>query len=133
MPLKLIQSKSFDNQCSIFITESPQNNASCSKIVKDIKIDSLTPEITIGAKVTLVCYWETNCLPINYILFLNKGKVQGPAVQSMEEQKVVFNTTIHSNSQLGPYKCKADNPNRNMTAIYSPGFNFTLRGTCIFQ
>ncbi|XP_026566968.1 allergin-1 [Pseudonaja textilis] len=101
--------------------ELPQN---CSKIVKDVKIYSPTPEITIGAKVTLVCYWETDCLPMNYILFLNRGKVQGPAPQSMKKQKVVFNITIHSISQLGPYKCKAGN---KYEAAYSPGFNFTLR------
>ncbi|XP_058029428.1 uncharacterized protein LOC131193357 [Ahaetulla prasina] len=107
--------------------ESPQNNASCSKIVKGIKIYSPTPEITIGAKVKLVCYLETNCLPINYTLFLKKKRVQGPAPQSMKKQKVEFNTTIHSNSQLGPYKCKADYLNRTMASTYSPAFNFTLR------
>ncbi|XP_029139367.1 allergin-1 [Protobothrops mucrosquamatus] len=116
-----MQCELFDNQCSIYITESPQN---CSKIVKVMKIYSPTPEITIGGKVTLVCYWETDCLPINHVLFLNKTRVQGPAPQSMKEEKVVFNITIHSSIQLGPYKCKAEY--RNITA-YSLGFNFTLR------
>ncbi|XP_070592874.1 allergin-1 [Erythrolamprus reginae] len=107
--------------------ESPQNNASCSKTAKDIKIYSPTSEIIIGANVTLMCYWKTNCLPINYNLFLNKVRVQGPALQSMKEQKVVFNLTIQSNNQLGPYKCKADNLNISMASLYSPPFNFTLR------
>ncbi|XP_039182729.1 allergin-1 [Crotalus tigris] len=102
-------------------SQSPQN---CSKVAKVIKIYSPIPEITIGGKVTLVCYWETDCLPINYVLFLNKIRVQGPAPQSMKEEKVVFNITIHSSSQLGPYKCKAEY--RNIVA-YSLGFNFTLR------
>ncbi|XP_032068013.1 allergin-1-like [Thamnophis elegans] len=104
--------------------ESSQNASSCSK---DIKIYSPTPEITIGANVTVVCYWETDhCLPINYTLFLNKGRVQGPVLQSTKEQKVLFNTTIHSNSQLGPYKCKAGYMREE---AYGPGFNFTLKAT----
>ncbi|KAM6471701.1 allergin-1 isoform 2-T3 [Liasis olivaceus] len=104
--------------------ELSQNVTSCSKSVKDLKIYSPTPETTIGGNVTLECYWETDCLPIDYTLFLNKMRALRPATQNRREEKVIFNFTINSSSELGQYKCKAEG---KIEPAYSQGFNFTLR------
>ncbi|XP_063149011.1 allergin-1 [Candoia aspera] len=105
-------------------SELPQNVTSCSTFVKKLKIYSPTPETTIGGNVSLECSWETNCLQIKYTLFLNKMRALYPATQNRREEKIIFNFTIDSSSELGEYKCKAE---RGTEARYSSGFNFTLR------
>ncbi|XP_025024398.1 allergin-1 [Python bivittatus] len=108
--------------------ELSQNVTSCSKFMKGLKIYSPTPETTIGGNVTLECYWETDCLPINYTLFLNKMRALRPATQNRREEKVIFNFTVNSSSELGQYKCKAEG---KIEPAYSQGFNFTLRDAVI--
>ncbi|XP_016851242.1 allergin-1 isoform X7 [Anolis carolinensis] len=95
---------------------------SCLKDLQDLEIYSPFSEIAIGKNVTLECRSQKGCLPINYTLYLNTTKMQH-TIQRKAEEKVVFNITINSISDVGEYKCKA----QNNGSKYSPGFTFTLR------
>lgn len=78
---------------------------------------------------TLKCFSETGSLPINYTLYKGKDRVLPRASKNKKGEEAEFNFTINLISELGEYKCKAEN--RIGKHKYSLGFNFTLRGTCV--
>ncbi|XP_015279144.1 PREDICTED: allergin-1 [Gekko japonicus] len=88
-------------------------------------ISSPSTEVAIGENVTLKCSSETGSLPINYTLYKGIDRVLPPASKNKKGEEAAFHFTINSISELGEYKCKAENKfNKNK---YSLGFNFTLR------
>ncbi|XP_039358403.1 allergin-1 isoform X6 [Mauremys reevesii] len=89
-------------------------------------LTTTTSQVRIGQNVTLSCHSENGSSPINYVFFkgrktmLSKISMQGKAA-------AVLNVTINSSSDLGDYKCKAENNIPNNTK-YSNSLNFTLAG-----
>ncbi|KAL8163558.1 UNVERIFIED_CONTAM: hypothetical protein K2H54_030213 [Gekko kuhli] len=88
-------------------------------------INSPSTEAAIGENVTLKCSSETGSPPINYTLYKGTDRVLPPASKKKKGEEAAFHFTMNSISELGEYKCKAENKfNENK---YSLGFNFTLR------
>lgn len=94
-------------------------------------MDSPSSEATIGRNVTLECVSQNHSPPINYTLYMGDRKIQPTAIKYKAGEKAVFHFVISSDQELGVYKCKVQNKCRNATQ-YTHGFNFTLRGMCIF-
>ncbi|KAH0629295.1 hypothetical protein JD844_011249 [Phrynosoma platyrhinos] len=108
--------------------DPPENIISCSEPVRDLEIYSPVSETEVGGNVTLECKSSAKCLPINYTLLFKKTKALRHAIRTKEEDRMVFNFTINSTSELGEYKCKAQYRfNDAAKSKYSHGFNFTLR------
>ncbi|KAI6075725.1 Allergin-1 isoform X2 [Aix galericulata] len=76
-----------------------------------------------GQNATLSCLSEKGHLPITYIFF--KGKRSISQVKMKKKEAAVTFVLINSCSDLGTYKCRAENNFRNTTK-YSNSFNFTL-------
>ncbi|XP_044305496.1 uncharacterized protein LOC123033129 [Varanus komodoensis] len=95
-------------------------DTSCSEPERNPHIFSPSSETTLGAHVTIECS-SNSCLPINFVLFLNKSTHAGG--MSKTHKKVIFNLTINSINELGEYKCKTN----TTKGRYSSGFSFTLR------
>ncbi|NXI91762.1 MILR1 protein, partial [Psophia crepitans] len=87
-------------------------------------LSSPTSQVKKGQKVTLSCLSENGSLPITYIFFKGKQSISTPAKMQKREAAVIF-LFINSSSDLGIYKCRAENSFRNNTK-YSNSFNFTL-------
>ncbi|XP_042309537.1 allergin-1 isoform X1 [Sceloporus undulatus] len=118
----------YSNGFNFTLKDQSKDVISCSDPVSDLEIYSPVSETEVGGKVTLECKSTARCLPINYTLFFKKDKALRRATKNKEEERIVFNFTINSTSELGEYKCRARNrfnyaPNNK----YSHGFNFTLR------
>ncbi|NXW57877.1 MILR1 protein, partial [Eurystomus gularis] len=77
-----------------------------------------------GRKVTLSCLSENGSLPITYVFFKGTQSISRPVMMQKREAAVVF-SFINSSSDLGTYKCRAENSFPNNTK-YSNSFNFTL-------
>uniref|UniRef100_A0A8C3CNY0 Mast cell immunoglobulin like receptor 1 n=1 Tax=Cairina moschata TaxID=8855 RepID=A0A8C3CNY0_CAIMO len=76
-----------------------------------------------GQNATLSCLSEKGHLPITYTFF--KGKQSISQVKMKKKEAAVTFVLINSCSDLGTYKCRAENNFRNTTK-YSNSFNFTL-------
>nr|XP_060619089.1 allergin-1 isoform X2 [Anolis sagrei ordinatus] len=100
----------------------------CSDPASSLEISSPVSEIVLGENVTLECKSVAKCLPMYYSLFLNKHKERFTAVKNKEEERIVFNFTITSSSQLGEYKCRTQSRLKDpSTNKYSRAFNFVLK------
>ncbi|XP_067403912.1 allergin-1 [Emydura macquarii macquarii] len=87
-------------------------------------LSTTTSQVRIGQNVTLSCHSENGSTPIKYIFF--KGnKTISPIISLQGKAVAVLNVTINSPSDLGNYKCKAENKIPNNTK-YSNNLNFTL-------
>uniref|UniRef100_A0A674IHR3 Mast cell immunoglobulin like receptor 1 n=1 Tax=Terrapene triunguis TaxID=2587831 RepID=A0A674IHR3_9SAUR len=92
-------------------------------------LSTTTSQVRIGQNVTLSCHSENGSSPINYIFF--KGKKSMSSRISMQgKAAAVLNVTINSPTDLGDYKCKAENNIPNNTK-YSNSLTFTLAGMCL--
>ncbi|KAM9177911.1 allergin-1 isoform 3-T5 [Mergus octosetaceus] len=76
-----------------------------------------------GQNATLSCLSEKGHLPITYTFF--KGKQSIYQVKMQKKEAAVIFVLINSCSDLGTYKCRAENSFRDITK-YSNSFNFTL-------
>ncbi|KAJ6656414.1 hypothetical protein lerEdw1_003702, partial [Lerista edwardsae] len=103
----------------------------CSRPVSKPTIDSPSSEATIGRNVTLECISQNHSSPINYTLYRGDKKMLTTVIRHKAGKKAVFHFVINSDRELGVYKCKVENQCKNATR-YTLGFNFTLRGMCIF-
>ncbi|KFO07682.1 Allergin-1, partial [Balearica regulorum gibbericeps] len=92
--------------------------------ISKLVLSSPTSQVKKGQKVTLSCLSETGSLPITYIFFKGKQNIS-PPVKMQKREAAVIHLFINSSSDLGTYKCKAENSFRNNTK-YSNSFNFTL-------
>uniref|UniRef100_A0A8C2UHA0 Ig-like domain-containing protein n=1 Tax=Coturnix japonica TaxID=93934 RepID=A0A8C2UHA0_COTJA len=84
-----------------------------------------TLEVVMYQNVSLSCHSDSGSPPIRYTLF--KQRQQVSALNRTDLTPVVFNLTINSASDLGEYKCKAENEISNGEK-YSRSLNFTLKG-----
>ncbi|TFK03659.1 DNA replication complex GINS protein PSF1 [Platysternon megacephalum] len=87
-------------------------------------LSTTTSQVRIGQNVTLSCHSENGSSPINYIFFKGR-KTMSSKISMQEKAAAVLNVTINSPSDLGDYKCKAENNIPNNTK-YSNSLNFTL-------
>lgn len=84
-----------------------------------------TLEVVMKQKVSLSCRLDSGSPPVRYTLFKNRQKVS--ALNRTDLTPVLFNLTINSASDVGEYKCKAQNEISN-SEKYSRSLNFTLKG-----
>uniref|UniRef100_A0A8C2V855 MILR1 n=1 Tax=Chinchilla lanigera TaxID=34839 RepID=A0A8C2V855_CHILA len=83
-------------------------------------LNSRTPVITRGQNVSLFCSNENRSLQITYSLFLGQKHV---ATKKGKGEPVIFNLTISTPGEVGPYKCKAEVFN---CPKYSLDFSFRM-------
>uniref|UniRef100_A0A8B9BWZ3 Ig-like domain-containing protein n=2 Tax=Anser TaxID=8842 RepID=A0A8B9BWZ3_9AVES len=86
-------------------------------------LSSPTSQAKKGQNATLSCLSEKGSLPITYTFFKDKRRIS-QLVKMQKEAAVTF-VLINTSSDLGTYKCRAENSFRNSTK-YSNSFNFTL-------
>ncbi|CAM4661016.1 allergin-1 isoform X1 [Caretta caretta] len=87
-------------------------------------LSTTTSQVRIGQNVTLSCHSENGSSPINYIFFKGR-KTMSSRIPMQGKAAAVLNVIINSPSDLGDYKCKAENNIPNTTK-YSNSLNFTL-------
>ncbi|XP_072270205.1 allergin-1 isoform X1 [Pyxicephalus adspersus] len=100
---------------------SGATNASRQK--SELKLIPGSSYTTIGKTETVQCLSRNGSSPITYTLFHNK-KAKGTVTVSGWDG-ATFNVTIHNETNLGVYQCKANNS--VSTDKYSQKFNFTLQ------
>ncbi|XP_075760027.1 allergin-1 [Pelodiscus sinensis] len=100
------------------------NGKDCAPL-SNPELKSLQPslEIEIGQNVTLSCLCTNGALPINYTFFRNQSLLS--IITMKDRNPALHNLTINSASDLGEYKCKAENRNVN-SSKYSTGLTFTF-------
>ncbi|NXT80771.1 MILR1 protein, partial [Zapornia atra] len=82
-----------------------------------------TLNVVMNQNVTLSCQPNTGSPPVTYILFKHNQKVS--TLNRPDLTPALFNLTINSASDLGEYKCKAEN-NITSGGKYSNSLIFTL-------
>ncbi|NXJ75892.1 MILR1 protein, partial [Trogon melanurus] len=82
-----------------------------------------TLNVVMNQNVTLSCHSNSGSPPVRYTLFKHSQKVS--ASHRPDLTPSLFNLTINSASDLGEYKCKAEN-NISRGEKYSNSLNFTL-------
>ncbi|NXX12307.1 MILR1 protein, partial [Podargus strigoides] len=82
-----------------------------------------TLNVVKNQNMTLSCHSDSGSLPIRYTLFKRNQKVS--TLNRTDSTPGLFNLTISSASDLGEYKCKAEN-NIMSGGKYSNSLNFTL-------
>uniref|UniRef100_U3IN47 Ig-like domain-containing protein n=1 Tax=Anas platyrhynchos platyrhynchos TaxID=8840 RepID=U3IN47_ANAPP len=87
-------------------------------------LHSPTSQVKKGQNATLSCLSEKGNLPITYTFFKGKQSISRPVKMQKKEAAVTF-VLINSCSDLGTYKCRAQN-NFHNTTKYSNSFNFIL-------
>uniref|UniRef100_A0A8C3XMY7 Ig-like domain-containing protein n=1 Tax=Chelydra serpentina TaxID=8475 RepID=A0A8C3XMY7_CHESE len=92
-------------------------------------LNTTTSQVKIGQNVNLSCYSENGSSPINYTFFKGRKNVSS-RIPRQGKVAAVLNVIINSRSDLGDYKCKAENNIPNTTK-YSNSLNFTLAGMCL--
>ncbi|XP_015735045.1 allergin-1 isoform X2 [Coturnix japonica] len=100
--------------------------AHCREVLSNPRLTPLhgTLEVVMYQNVSLSCHSDSGSPPIRYTLF--KQRQQVSALNRTDLTPVVFNLTINSASDLGEYKCKAENEISNGEK-YSRSLNFTLK------
>lgn len=84
-----------------------------------------TLEVGMNQNVSLSCHSDSGSPPVRYTLFKHSQKVS--ALNKTDLTPALFNLTINSASDVGEYKCKAENEISNGEK-YSRSLNFTLKG-----
>ncbi|KFQ00269.1 Allergin-1, partial [Leptosomus discolor] len=79
--------------------------------------------VVMNQNVTLSCHLDSGSPPVRYTLFRQNQKVS--TLNRTDLTPGLFNLTINSASDVGEYKCKAQN-NISRDGKYSNGLNFTL-------
>ncbi|NXT21789.1 MILR1 protein, partial [Syrrhaptes paradoxus] len=82
-----------------------------------------TLNVVMKQNVTLSCHSESGSPPVRYTLFKHNQKVS--TLKRPDLTPSLFNLTINSASDVGEYKCKAEN-NNTRGGKYSKSLNFTL-------
>ncbi|XP_030317477.1 allergin-1 [Calypte anna] len=82
-----------------------------------------TLNVEMNQNVTLSCLSDSGSPPVTYTLFKHNQKVS--ALTKPDLTPALFNLTITSASDVGEYKCKAEN-NNSSGGKYSRSLNFTL-------
>ncbi|NXU75576.1 MILR1 protein, partial [Oreotrochilus melanogaster] len=83
-----------------------------------------TLNVVMNQNVTLSCLSDSGSPPVTYTLFKHNQKVS--ALTKPDMTPGLFNLTITSASDVGEYKCKAEN-NNSSGGKYSKSLNFTLQ------
>ncbi|NXA36003.1 MILR1 protein, partial [Eudromia elegans] len=82
-----------------------------------------TSEVIMNQNVSLSCHSDSASPPVRYILF--KGKQKVATLNRTDLTPAMFNLTINSASDVGEYKCKAENT-ISSNGKYSKPVNLTL-------
>ncbi|XP_010001087.1 PREDICTED: allergin-1 [Chaetura pelagica] len=82
-----------------------------------------TLNVVMNQDVTLSCHSDSGSPPVRYTLFKDSQKVS--TLNRPDLTPGLFNLTINSASDIGEYKCKAEN-NISSGRKYSNSLNFTL-------
>ncbi|XP_075025617.1 allergin-1 [Calonectris borealis] len=82
-----------------------------------------TLNVVMNQNVTLSCHSDSGSPPVRYTLFKCSQKVS--TLNRPDLTPGLFNLTINSASDVGEYKCKAEN-NISSSGKYSNSLNFTL-------
>uniref|UniRef100_A0A8C8BEM4 Ig-like domain-containing protein n=1 Tax=Otus sunia TaxID=257818 RepID=A0A8C8BEM4_9STRI len=83
-----------------------------------------TLNVVMNQNVSLSCHSDSGSPPVRYTLFKHSQKVT--TLVRPDLSPGLFNLTINSASDVGEYKCKAEN-NRTSGGKYSKSLNFTLK------
>ncbi|NXJ07443.1 MILR1 protein, partial [Odontophorus gujanensis] len=83
-----------------------------------------TLEVVMNQNVSLSCHSDSGSPPVRYTLFKHRQKVY--VLNRTDLSPALFNLTINSASDVGEYKCKAENEISNGEK-YSRSLNFTLK------
>lgn len=84
-----------------------------------------TLNVVMNQNVSLSCHSDSGSPPVRYTLFKRNQKVS--TLNRPDLTPGLFNLTINSASDVGEYKCKAEN-NISSGGKYSNSLNFTLIG-----
>lgn len=121
----LLWSLSCNQRCSLFCCVFLLFVCLFSEPLSKPALSSPTSQAKKGQNATLSCLSEKGSLPITYTFFKDKRRIS-QLVKMQKEAAVTF-VLINTSSDLGTYKCRAENSFRNSTK-YSNSFNFTLAG-----
>ncbi|NXS67092.1 MILR1 protein, partial [Pandion haliaetus] len=83
-----------------------------------------TLNVVMNQNVSLSCHSVSGTPPVRYTLFKRNQKIS--TLNRPDLTPGLFNLTINSASDVGEYKCKAEN-NISSDGKYSNGLNFTLK------
>lgn len=84
-----------------------------------------TLNVVMNQNVSLSCHSDSGTPPVRYTLFKHSQKIS--TLNRPDLTPGLFNLTINSASDVGEYKCKAEN-NISSGGKYSKSLNFTLKG-----
>lgn len=84
-----------------------------------------TLNVVMNQNVSLSCHSDSGTPPVRYTLFKHSQKIS--TLNRPDLTPGLFNLTINSASDMGEYKCKAEN-NISSGGKYSKSLNFTLKG-----
>lgn len=84
-----------------------------------------TSNVMMNQSVSLSCHVDSGSPPVRYTLFKHNKKVS--TLNRPDLTPGLFNLTINSDSDVGEYKCKAEN-NITNGGKYSNSLRFTLIG-----
>lgn len=84
-----------------------------------------TLNVVMNQNVSLSCHSDSGTPPVRYTLFKHNQKIS--TLNRLDLTPGLFNLTINSASDVGEYKCKAEN-NISSGGKYSKSLNFTLKG-----
>nr|XP_003417263.1 allergin-1 isoform X2 [Loxodonta africana] len=89
------------------------------------RLSSQTSVVTKGQNVSLICSTKKKSLAIKYSFFRGEKYLRS---EDTKGESNIFNLSISEAHDLGPYKCKVQDPiNEDFRcAKYSPDFTFTL-------
>ncbi|XP_069655401.1 allergin-1 isoform X3 [Haliaeetus albicilla] len=83
-----------------------------------------TLNVVMNQNVSLSCHSDSGTPPVRYTLFKHSQKIS--TLNRPDLTPGLFNLTINSASDVGEYKCKAEN-NISSGGKYSKSLNFTLK------
>ncbi|XP_074900418.1 allergin-1 isoform X3 [Buteo buteo] len=83
-----------------------------------------TLNVVMNQNVSLSCHSDSGTPPVRYTLFKHSQKIS--TLNRPDLTPGLFNLTINSASDMGEYKCKAEN-NISSGGKYSKSLNFTLK------